>query len=230
MKLIAYKVCEHEMPIQPAPHTRAWMDLSPEGYAYRCLPLVMANQFGWELLCPEDFGVIYDGGPSAQDIFIPDPAPYWVHSHFGMGVLTFSTPYLFRTPPGVELLVTGPANQHKHRIAALEGIVETSWSPYSFTVNWQFTAPGPVRFVRGEPLCRIVPIPSPEYIEGFEPEMIAFEDMPPKEKDPHVEWAKSRGEFIAKLRANDPDTEKQGWQKTYMKEACLHKLKLKEWE
>ncbi len=38
--------------IRPAPQTRAWMDATPDQYAYRCLPLNIANSHGWELLCP----------------------------------------------------------------------------------------------------------------------------------------------------------------------------------
>ena len=36
--------------MRPAPHRRDWMDESPDRYAYRCLPLAIANTHGWELL------------------------------------------------------------------------------------------------------------------------------------------------------------------------------------
>ena len=47
-------------------------------------------------------------------------------SHFGEAVLTFSLPYLFRTPRGVNLWVKGPSNWIKDGIQPLEGIVETA--------------------------------------------------------------------------------------------------------
>ena len=34
-------------------------------------------------------------------------------SHFGSGILTWHLPLLFRTPPGYDLLVRGPANHPK---------------------------------------------------------------------------------------------------------------------
>jgi hypothetical protein len=74
-----------------------------------------------------------------------DPSPYPpVSGHFGCGVLTFRVSYLFRTPPGVNLWVKGPPNQPQDGIAPLEGIIETDWSPSTFTMNWKFTRPGRV--------------------------------------------------------------------------------------
>jgi hypothetical protein len=43
-------------------------------------------------------------------------------SHFGSGILTWNVPYLFRTPPGYNLLVRGPANWPKD--AAFEKGIE----------------------------------------------------------------------------------------------------------
>src|SRR5271156_2945483 len=36
--------------LRPSPPRRHWMDDSP--HAYKCLPLVIANQWGWQILCP----------------------------------------------------------------------------------------------------------------------------------------------------------------------------------
>jgi hypothetical protein len=44
--------------------------------------------------------------------------------HFGHGILTLHLPFLFRTPPGWNLLVRGPANRPKDGAAPLEGLVE----------------------------------------------------------------------------------------------------------
>jgi hypothetical protein len=56
-------------------------------------------------------------------------------------------------------MVQGPINRPKDGIAALSGIIETDWSPYSFTMNWIITRPDtPVRFEKGEPYCHIFPV------------------------------------------------------------------------
>ena len=60
------------------------------------------------------------------------------YSHFGYGLLTFQLPYLFRTPPGYNLLVRGPANCPKDG-AWLDGLVGTDWSPARFFMTWQIT-------------------------------------------------------------------------------------------
>src|SRR4051812_50230704 len=47
-KIIGYQIDEDDSaPIRPAPRGRAWMDNARGGFPFRCLPLVMANQYGW---------------------------------------------------------------------------------------------------------------------------------------------------------------------------------------
>ena len=53
--------------IRPAPATRAWMDATPEAFAYRCLPLNIANAHGWEILSPCGFEAVWDGGSTVAD-------------------------------------------------------------------------------------------------------------------------------------------------------------------
>lgn len=96
-------------------------------------------------------------------------------SHFGHGILTWHLPMLFRTPPGYNLLVRGPANHPKDAIAALEGIVETDSSTSGFSINWKFTREFmPVRFDVDEPICMIVPQRRGE-LEEFAPELMPIE-------------------------------------------------------
>lgn len=47
LPLIAYSVERGiEISLEPAPSGRDWMDVAPQRFAYRCLPLLMANQAG----------------------------------------------------------------------------------------------------------------------------------------------------------------------------------------
>jgi hypothetical protein len=34
---------------------RGWMDATGDSFAYRCLPLAVANAHGWEILCVRGF-------------------------------------------------------------------------------------------------------------------------------------------------------------------------------
>ena len=59
----------------------------------------------------------------------------FVISHFGSGVLTFHAGYLFRTPPGWAVWARGAPNTVKDGIVPLDGLVETDWLPFTFTMN-----------------------------------------------------------------------------------------------
>ncbi len=150
LKLIAYAIDGHHIEIRPAPIDRDWMDRTNQRFAYRCLPVNIANAYGWEILCSSGFVSVWNGEDDLPAIsIVPDSeAPPPAVSHFGHGVLTFHVPCLFRTEPGFDLMVQGPINRPKDAIAALSGVIETDWSPYSFTMNWIFTRPGNAGAVR----------------------------------------------------------------------------------
>jgi hypothetical protein len=116
----------------------------------------MANTSGWELLCPSTVTITWSGKESIDGMEI-DPPTTGISSHFGNGILTFNIPYLFRTPPGVNLLVRSPANSPKDSLSPLEGLVKTDWAPASFTVSWKFTRATSARFEQDEPIAMLVP-------------------------------------------------------------------------
>ena len=216
MKLIAYVIDGHEVKIAPAPVDRGWMDKTSDRYAYRCLPLNIANAHGWEIGCPSGFIAAWDGGKGKEAIRMrPDAGtrPPAV-SHFGHGVLTFHIPCIIRTPPGYDLMVQGPINRPKDAIAPLSGIVETDWSPYSFTMNWVFTRPRTaVRFVQDEAFCHVFPVRRGE-IESFEP-VLQNLSASPELKEQHEAWNRSRTDFNRDLRQPGSEAQDQKWQKLY---------------
>ena len=61
MKLTCYETTADPIVLRPAEPERAWMDASNEGFAYRCLPLIMANAHGWEVLSPAAFEAEWTG-------------------------------------------------------------------------------------------------------------------------------------------------------------------------
>ena len=63
MKLTAYVIDGHQIDIRPAPLERNWMEATGQRFAYRCLPLNIANAFGWEISCGSGFSASWDGGP-----------------------------------------------------------------------------------------------------------------------------------------------------------------------
>jgi hypothetical protein len=166
------------MRIVPAPRWRDWMNATPDRNANRCLPLLVANEAGWCLLNERTFTATWSGGPRIEDIVIEydgarAQAP--AVSNFGSGMLTFTIPYLFRTAPGWDLLVRGPANWPRDGIAPLDGLVETDWAPNTFTMNWVFTRPGTVTFEHDEPICMVRPQRRHE-LESVEPDVRSAEE------------------------------------------------------
>lgn len=217
MKLTAYVLDNHTLDIRPAPRERDWMDATEQHYAYRCLPLAIANASGWELLCQRGFLADWNGGNTLDAIRVhalDGGAPPAV-SHFGYGVLTFHVPCLFRTDAGVDLMVSGPLNRPKDGIAGLTGIVETDWSPYTFTMNWRFTRPGRVRFDAGEPFCHLMPLQR-ALTENVQAEWRPIAEAP-ELKRLHDEWTASRGQFLHDLGDPQSEASRQKWQRGYFR-------------
>jgi hypothetical protein len=218
MKLVAYALMPDPLPLRPAPATRTWMDHIPDRHAYRCLPLNIANAHGWEVGAVCDMEVAWDGGPHARNLQVRaldgyPHLPNFVVSHFAFGILTFHLTYLFRTEPGWNLFCTGPTNRPKDAIGPLSGVIETDWLPYPFTMNWQMTRPGKVRFDRDEPICLVYPVPANALIDTA-PEVRNLGDDPALEAQ-MLAWKDRRDEFMQRFNARDAATLKEAWQRFY---------------
>ena len=218
MKLICYPTSGKPPRIVPAPLERGWMDSTASAFAYRCLPLNIANAHGWFILNEAPLVAQWNGESSLEAIRIDakpsDDTALLASSHFGHGVLTFSVSGLFRTEPGYDLFVTGPINSAKDGIQPLTGIVETDWSPFTFTMNWLFTRKhAPVAFDHAEPICMIFPVPR-NMVEQVEPEFRSLSSDPEAERA-YREWSDSRLKFNAGLKVDGSDAQSRKWQKDY---------------
>ena len=213
---IAYRVGHFDMKLVTATPKRDWMDATNQSFANRCLPMLIANQAGWVVLNDRPLRAMWRGDAGLDSVVVEptgDP-PFAALSHFGHGILTFTLPYLFRTPHGTSLLLRGPANSPKDAIVPLEGVVETEWSVATATMNWKFTRTNAwVEFARGEPLCMVVP-QRLESLEMMHPRILDIKDDPDTHDSYHA-WKESRGRFINNLRKLDPNTVKQAWQRHY---------------
>ena len=204
--------------IRPAPATRAWMDATPESFAYRCLPLNIANAHGWELLSSCGFEAEWDGGAGVEAVSIrldgDSKGPGVPVSLFGQGVLTFHVEGILRTPPGWNLWIGGSPNRLKDAIQPLSAVVETDWSPFTFTMNWKFTrAHQPIRFEALEPFGFVFPLQRGA-VEAFRPRFAPMDDDPAllgRFKD----WRAARDIFHERMRENPPAVAADRWQKHY---------------
>jgi len=220
---------------------RDWMDATPSRFAYRCLPVTIANQTGLWVKNPVGFTATWRGSerPESIDFQFDESAEIWtrwVSNEFGAGIITWNTPFLFRTKPaGSRLLVSGPANSFKDNVHPLTAILESDWMTMSFTMNWKIMRPGdPVRFEVGEPLFQAIPLWSNPCAD-IEGALVAYKklDDDPDLSRSYREWDQSRKRFRERSKAGElkPDE----WQRDYFlgrdaagqPSAPLHRTKVK---
>lgn len=195
MKITAYKIGPTAMEIVPAMRERVWMDETPDKFAYRCLPLQIANTLGYWLLNPDTFVISWNGGMHQKDLMIHSPSGpcEYCTSSFGSGIITMHPGYIFRTEKEWDTLVTGPQNYWYKGMIPLSGVVETAWLPFTFTMNWKMTEPGTYIIPKNVPLCQIYPIP--HSYQDIKAE-IRHLDSNPELKDTYLQWAANRNKVI----------------------------------
>jgi hypothetical protein len=223
MKITLYKVEENPLEVRPGIKKRQWMDDTVDSYAYRCLPLTIANCTGWDFLAPCDFIIHWNGSDHKDGLTIEyyDDTQRFADSSFGYGIATFHTGYLVRTSEGVDTYVTGPPNTFYDYMAPCSGVVETYWLPFTFTMNWKLYYPGSYHFNKGDSLAFIFPI---QHEFNIETEIKDISENKKLEEDFNV-WSGERMQFIEtanrvdetqeKINNIDPDIPSSQWEKTY---------------
>lgn len=202
---------------------RSWMDATPSRHAYRCLPLTIVNQTGWWVKNPVGFTAVWSGRSEPGNIaFQFDTAAEtwstWINSQFGEGIMTWNTPFLFRTKPaGSRLLICGPTNYFIINAHPLTALIESDWMSMSFTMNWKIMIPGlPVRFDAGVPLFQAIPLRS-NVCADLETAQVSYQNLDdnPEMAKAYNDWHLSRRQFHEEKARGEvrPD----GWQKDYFK-------------
>lgn len=129
--------------------------------AYRCLPLKIGSELGWQANCPINFCCNWDGRSHKDGlkIFFEDQQEKeeWgkrISSHFGEGVLTFSLFYTIKSPKKKSLYIRGPTNFYKEYCQYLDAVIETDWLNYPFTYNIKINKKDTdIFFKKDEPIC-----------------------------------------------------------------------------
>jgi len=154
--------------IVPLSGKRDWMTDTPQGYAYHCTPLTVANTYGWVVLNPRNFTAEWNGdnGFSGVSVKFEELGNNYASSHFGSGILTIHPDFIVKTENGVSTFVRGVPNSLQDGMEPLDGIIETDWLPFTFTFNYKFTKPGSISFKKGDPLFSFFPIER-GFIESF---------------------------------------------------------------
>jgi hypothetical protein len=219
--MTAYCLRPDPAPMVPAEPRRGWMDATTNKGAYRCIPISIANATGWELLSPFECKVRWSGGMNVDAVTVEavreedaKQVASFLSSHFGSGIVTFSPGYLFRTSPGWALWVRGSPNEPYSNLQPLEGIVETDWLPFTFTMNWRFCYPGEITIPKGARLCFVTPV-AHSIVGEIEPRIVDIEEDPDLAAR-FKTWRESRENFTSGLREKDPEMVKKGWERRYV--------------
>lgn len=186
---------------------RDWFD----PHFYRCLPLTIANQYGFVLKSQFDFNVLWSGGndPGSVKFFFNeeqeeiDKKYPLIDSHFGFGTFTVTPPFSLRTPPGINLMTINTPNHILPNITVMTGVVETDNLRRNFTFNFKIEQPNIMTCIpKGTPLASIIPIPR-YFVENFKlenAENIFSEEVVTEEFQARVDAVTKRHEVSTQLK------------------------------
>ena len=196
LNLHALRLLEHGWgagwELRPSPARRHWMTENP--HAYQCLPMVVANQWGWQVLCPTDVRVTWDGSPEPRGPARRGRSPIRasaIKSQFGSGIVTFSPPWLFRTPPGWDLYAKGPSNRWKAELRAAGGGDRDLVAQLHLHAELEARRAGDGRVREGESLGQLVPVPHATF-QGATAAEAAIEVAEPEAAAELLRWREER--------------------------------------
>jgi len=143
-------------------------------HAYLCLPLTIANQYGFVIKSTKDFTLFYPGGNQKVLIDLKGAQEHDsktdiqnFFTNFESGILSVSNHFHLRTPPGVNLMTIQPPNYFIPGLHVMTGVVETDNLRRGFTFNLQVTTPGvKIKIKKGDWLSAFIPIPR-YYVDNF---------------------------------------------------------------
>jgi len=109
---------------------------------YYCLPLNIANQYGFIIKAAYDFDATWDGSTgNSNDIHINIYEPedslsmQQIHPGFGEGILTIQNNFQFKTPPGINLMTIAAPNFFTPGMQAMTAVIEADQIRRDFSFN-----------------------------------------------------------------------------------------------
>jgi hypothetical protein len=141
---------------------RDWFSVTAFSF---CLPLTIANQYGFVVKSNWDMELFWDGDPNNQIVVKSDG---WQNHEsiqpmlgdFFNGILTFENKFVVRTPPGINLMTMQPPNSFIRGIHVMQGVVESDNLRRNFTFNLKITEPNTtINIKKGDWIAAFIPIP-----------------------------------------------------------------------
>lgn len=137
-----------------------------------CLPLTIANQYGFVVKAAHDIELFWDGTENPvqvkSDGFLDFNSIQTYLNNFNHGILSIENKFILKTPLDVNILVTQPPNHYIDGIHFMTGIVEADNLRRSFTFNLKVTTPNKtIKIKKGDWLSGFMPIPR-FYVESYD--------------------------------------------------------------
>jgi len=133
-------------------------------HAYFCLPLTIANQYGFGIKSLSTFDVTWNGGDRPEDVdikFIDKSNSTFqiISAHFGMGTFSMQNHMVWKTPENINLITMNPPNMFIDGITNMNGVVEADNLKRDFTFTLRITRPNhTIRINRGDIISAILPV------------------------------------------------------------------------
>ncbi len=141
---------------------------------YFCLPITFGNQHGFIVRLLHDVVVRWSGKLDLGSLKVhllgamPENQDQIISSHFGSGILTIQNRWTYRTPKGVNLMVTQPPNFPIEGIMHMSAVVETDQLRRDFTFNLKVTTPNRDFYLpKGTPIGCVLPYPR-HFIDNYQ--------------------------------------------------------------
>jgi hypothetical protein len=155
-KLFLKKTHQSSPAINQSRFNRDWMDDTYNKHAYQCLPMTVANVYGWEIVMEEDLVVQWDGGNTPPAILsgeVTSSGRVQAISSI-IGMISINMGWVINTEDGYNTWVTGSPNYFVDGATPLTATLPSYWWPDESQMNWKITKIGePVTFAAGTPFC-----------------------------------------------------------------------------
>lgn len=147
---------------------------------YRCLPLTIANQYGFVLKSAVDLTLFWDGDMEheveirfdTESEFYKDNGVFSIQQwmgNFNHGIVSIVNFCNFRTPPGINLMTIQPPNMiNNPDLFVMNGVIEADNLRSLFTFNLKVLTPNKeIKIKKGDPLSAFMPIQR-YFVDKFE--------------------------------------------------------------
>lgn len=142
---------------------------------YYCLPLTIANQYGFLIESVRDFEVIWPGKEAdVQITFLNDDNnnKQIIKNGFGSGIITVQNMFAIKTPIGINVMTIQPPNMFIPGCVSMTGVIETDQIKRDFTFNIKVTVPNlKITIKKGDPLGSFIPIPR-HFVDNFDAKLV----------------------------------------------------------